>query len=128
MTVITLCGAATVSAENWVRYSSQTMNFPAGERVVRGNSESFYDADSVRYFDGTRVEIRLKHVTYIGDLVPHTSNELIRIDCRTNGFVSLIPDTADPAVLKEINRGEIGGDSAYRIITDAYCGVPVPRR
>jgi hypothetical protein len=129
MTALLLCAADMALAESWVKYSSTAMNFPSGDRIIRGNSESFYDTDSARYYDRTHVEIRLKHVTYIGDLVPHISRELIRIDCMTNGFESLThhsPD--DPAVLTVINRGEIGSDSAYRVIREVYCGVPAPRR
>jgi hypothetical protein len=129
ITALLLCAAEVAFAESWVKYSSTAMNFPAGEKVIRGNSESFYDTDSARYYDRTHVEIRLKHVTYIGDLVPHISRELVRIDCMTNGFESLIHNSPDdPAVLTVINRGEIGSDSAYRFISAVYCGVPGLRR
>ena len=122
------CAAVTVHAENWVRYSSQKMTFPAGDKGVSGNSQSFYDADTLRYYDRTRLEIWLKHVTYIGDLVPHVSRELLRIDCMTAAFESLVPVGDDPSVLTVINRGVLGSESAYRIISESYCGVPVTGR
>jgi hypothetical protein len=113
-----------VHAEDWVRYSSVKMQFPAGDNIVPGYSESSYDSGSLRYYDGTRFEIWLKHVTYIGDLEPHITRELIRIDCLHNTFESLVEGSGNPSVLSEINRGEIGVDSSYRVVRERFCGLP----
>ena len=112
------------SAENWVKYGSAKMQFPTGEKVVSGYSESSYDSDSVRYLDGPRFEVRLRQVTYIGDLVPHEARELLRVDCLHNTFESLVENPGNQAGLTEVNRGEIGRDSAYRVIKETLCGFP----
>jgi hypothetical protein len=124
LATLVLAVSLTAHAENWEKYRSKSMKFPAGAKVVSGYSESFYDTDSLRYFNSSSVEIWLKHVTVIGDLVPHTAKELIRIDCLKNRFQSLVENNENPSGLAEINKGEIGGESDYRIIKEAYCGVP----
>jgi hypothetical protein len=126
LTALVLAVSMTAHAENWVKYRSMSMKFPAGDTVISGFTESYCDTVSLRYVDSTYVEIWLKHVTFIGDLVPHTTKELIRIDCMNNRFQSLIENNIKPSALTEINKGEIGGESDYRIIKEAYCGVPKP--
>jgi hypothetical protein len=124
ITVLLVALSISAHAGNWVKYHSTSMKFPAGEKVIPGYSESFYDTDSLRYFDSSSVEIWLKHVTVIGDLVPHTAKELIRINCLKNLFQSLVENTDNQSKPIEIINGEIGGDSSYRIIKEKYCGVP----
>lgn len=111
-------------AESWVSFFSIKLELPGGNTVVKGYSESYYDSDSIQRLGGSRVQVWLKDVTYIGDLEPHIHKELLKVNCPENSFESLV-EVERPglsAKLEEINRGTIGEDSPYHSIRKIICG------
>ena len=110
-----------LEAEEWVPYAHSSLELP-GTSTVKGFSEAYYDRDSILRSGSGRFQIRLKEITFLGDLTPTNHFELLMIDCAANGFELRVEMPGSAGVPADpVNTGTIGAESPYRSIREAFC-------
>jgi len=131
---VLLCSPLPSHAENWVEFYFHTLQDKNTGQTLSA-TESFYDSDSVRIFNGGTFKTWIKSSTsyqgvaakFVGK--SNESKKLLLINCSHETFEVLsggvdIDDKVPPDLQKiaeRANRGDINDALVYKKLADIFC-------